>query len=89
MTSSSDYMPWSAQKWVFNPDDPEMWRPKQDPPHTCTEKDTKDDPPHTRTEKDTKEDLIKSLKHEIEKRDVMIESLTHSKEKYTEALSKT
>ena len=67
MSSSLDYMPWSCQKWVFNPDDPKMWRPKKIPPQT-------------RTETDAKEDIIKSLKHEIEKRDVMIESLTQSKE---------
>ena len=67
MSSSLDYMPWSCQKWVFNPDDPKMWRPKKIPPQT-------------RTETDAKEDIIKSLKHEIEKRDVLIESLTQSKE---------
>ena len=67
MSSSSDYMPWSCQKWMFNPDDPKMWRPKKIPPQT-------------RTETDAKGDIIKSLKHEIEKRDVLIESLTRSKE---------
>ena len=67
MSSSLDYMPWSCQKWVFNPDDPKMWRPKKIPPQT-------------RTETDAKGDIIKSLKHDIEKRDVLIESLTQSKE---------
>ena len=37
-------------------------------------------PPQTRTETDAKGDIIKSLKHDIEKRDVLIESLTQSKE---------
>ena len=67
MSSSLDYMPWSCQKWVFNPDDPKMWRPKKIPLQT-------------RMETDAKGDIIKSLKHDIEKRDVLIESLTQSKE---------
>ena len=67
MSSSLDYMPWSCQKWVFNPDDPKMWRPKKIPLQT-------------RMETDAKGDIIKSLKHDIEKRDVLIELLTQSKE---------
>ena len=43
-------------------------------------------PPQTQTETDAKEDIIKSFEHEIEKRDVMIESLTQSNEKYIEAI---
>ena len=48
--------------------------------------ETKKVQPQTRTETDTQEDIIMTLKHEIEKRDVIIESLTQSKEKYTEAI---